>query len=79
MPLAKLAMHKDSKQYFDSYIKQKFCCPFRTKKGDSLFSCKHPRYFNGKKNRKCTSCITIDTNYPASINQKSIFLKKFML
>lgn len=73
---AGLAMHKDGKQYFDSYIKQKFCCPFRTKKDDSLCPCKHPKYFNGKKNRGCTSYITIGTDYRASINRESIFFKK---
>ncbi|GIW57298.1 MAG: hypothetical protein KatS3mg083_243 [Candidatus Dojkabacteria bacterium] len=39
-------MHKDGKQYFNSYIKQKFCCPFRTKKDDSLCPCNHKKYFN---------------------------------
>ena len=46
---AGLAMHKYGKQYFASYIKQKSCCPFRTKKDDSLCACKHPKYFNCKK------------------------------
>lgn len=73
---AGLAMHKDGKQYFDSYIKQKFCCPFRTKKDDSLCPCKHPKYFNGKKNRGCTRYISIGTDYRASINRESIFFKK---
>ncbi|WP_236914227.1 CAF1 family ribonuclease [Clostridium sp. Cult2] len=40
---AGLAMHRDGRQYFDSFIKQKFCCPFRTKKDDSLCSCQHPK------------------------------------
>jgi len=65
---AGLAMHKDDKQYFDSYIKQKFCCPFRTKKDDSLCSCNHRKYFNGKKNRCCTCYISISTDYRVSIN-----------
>jgi len=73
---AGLAMHKDGKQYFDSYIKQKYCCPFRTKKDDSLCPCKHPKYFNGKKNRGCTKYITISTDYRSSINRNSIFFKK---
>lgn len=73
---AGLAMHKDGKQYFDSYIKQKFCCPFRTKKDDCLCPCKHPKYFNGKKNRGCISYISIGTDYRASINRDSIFFKK---
>ena len=73
---AGLSMHKDGKQYFDSYIKQKFCCPFRTKKDDSLCPCKHPKYFNGKKNRGCTSYITLGTDYRSSINRESIFFKK---
>jgi len=73
---AGLAMHKDGKQYFDSYIKQKFCCPFRTKKDDSLCPCNHKKYFNGKKNRGCTRYISISTDYRASINRDSIFFKK---
>ncbi|WP_432402330.1 transposase [Wukongibacter sp. M2B1] len=73
---AGLAMHKDGKQYFDDKIKQKFCCPFRTKKDDSLCPCKHPKYFNNKKNRGCTKYITVGTDYRASINRDSIFFKK---
>lgn len=46
---AGLAMHKDGKQYFKDKIKQKYCCPFRTKKDDSLCPCKHSKYFNVKK------------------------------
>ncbi len=48
---AGLAMHKDGRQYLKSYIKQKFCCPFRTSKDNSLCPCNHPKYFNGRKNR----------------------------
>ncbi|MBW4828116.1 MAG: transposase [Clostridiaceae bacterium] len=73
---AGLAMHKDGRQYFDSYIKQKFCCTFRTKKDDSLCPCKHPKYFNGKKNRGCTKYISIGNDYRASINRDSKFFKK---
>jgi len=73
---AGLVMHKDGKQYFDSYIKQKFCCPFRTSKDDSLCPCKHEKYFNGKKNRGCVKYITIGTDYRSSINRDSIFFKK---
>lgn len=73
---AGLAMHKDCKQYFDSYIKQKFCCPYRTSKDDSLCPCKHEKFFNGKKNRGCVKYISIGTDYRASINHDSIFLKK---
>nr|WP_250160245.1 transposase [Caloranaerobacter azorensis] len=73
---AGLAMHKDGKQYFNGYIKQKYCCPFRTKKDDSLCPCKHPKYFNGKKNRGCTKYVTIGTDYRSSINRDSIFFKK---
>ncbi|WP_312668534.1 hypothetical protein [Tissierella praeacuta] len=69
-------MHKDGKQYFDSYIKQNFCCPFRTKNDDSLCPCKHPKYFNGKKNRGCICYISIATDYRASISRESIFFKK---
>lgn len=71
-----LAMHKDGKQYFDSYIKQKFCCPYRTSKDDSLCPCKHEKFFNGKKNRGCVKYISIGTDYRASINRDSIFFKK---
>lgn len=35
---AGLAMHKDGRQYLKSYIKQKFCCPFRTSKIDCMKS-----------------------------------------
>lgn len=73
---AGLAMHKDGRQYFDSYIKQKFCCPFRTKKDDTLCLCNHPKYFNGKKNRGCTRYIVTGTDYRASINRDSIFFKR---
>lgn len=69
-------MHKDGKQYFNSYIKQKFCCPFRTKKDDSLCPCNHKKYFNGKKNRGCTRYISISTDYRSSINRDSMFFKK---
>lgn len=71
-----LAMHKDGKQYFDSYIKQKFCCPFRKSKDDSLCPCKHEKYFNDKKNRGCVKYISIGTDYRSSINRDSIFFKK---
>lgn len=71
-----LAMHKDGKQYFDSYMKQKFCCPYRKSKDDSLCPCKHEKYFNGKKNRGCVKYISIGTDYRASINRESIFFKK---
>jgi transposase len=73
---AGLAMHKDGRQYFDSYIKQKFCCPFRTKKDYDLCPIKHEKYFNGKKNRGCTRYISIGTDYRASINRDSKFFKK---
>jgi len=71
-----LAMHKDGKQYFDSYIKQKFCCPNRKSKDDSLCPCNHEKYFNDKKNRGCVKYINIGTDYRASINRNSIFFKK---
>ncbi|MDK2800422.1 MAG: hypothetical protein PWP27_1684 [Clostridiales bacterium] len=69
-------MHKDGKQYLKNAIKQNFCCPFRTSKDDSLCSCKHPKYFNGKKNRGCVRYITTGTNYRGSINRESVFFKK---
>lgn len=71
-----LAMHKDGKQYFDSFIKQKFCCPYRKSKDDSLCPCNHEKYFNGKKNRGCVKYISIGTDYRASINRDSIFFKR---
>ena len=73
---AGLAMQKDGKQYFDDRIKQKFCCPFRTNKDDSLCPCMHPKYFNGKKNHGCTKYITLGTDYRSSINRDSIFFKE---
>ena len=73
---AGLAMHKDGRQYFESYIKQKFCCPFRTKKDDSLCPCQHPKYFNGKKNRGCTRYVVTGTDYRSSINRESTFFKE---
>lgn len=73
---AGLAMHKDGRQYFDSYIKQKFCCPFRTKEDNTLCPCNHPKYFNGKKNRGCTRYVVTGTDYRSSINRDSDFFKR---
>ena len=70
-----LAMHKDGRQYFDSYIKQKFCCPFKKSKDDSLCPCKHEKYFNGRKNRGCVRYISKGTDYRVSINHESKFFK----
>lgn len=72
---AGLAMHKDGRQYLKSYIKQKFCCPFRTSKDDSLCPCNHPKYFNGKKNRGCVKYSSTGTDYRASINRDSNYFK----
>lgn len=70
-----LAMHKDGRQYFDSYIKQKFCYPFKKSKYDSLCPCNHEKYFNGRKNKGCIHYISKDTDYRASINRDSKFFK----
>jgi len=72
---AGLAMHKDGRQYLKSYIKQKYCCPFRTSKDDSLCPCKHPKYFNGRKNRGCVKYASIGSDYRASINRDSEYFK----
>lgn len=72
---AGLAMHKDGRQYLKSYIKQKFCCPFRTSKDDSLCPCNHPQYLNGKKNRGCIKYSSTGTDYRASINRDSDYYK----
>jgi hypothetical protein len=72
---AGLAMHKDGRQYLKSHIKQKFCCPFRTSTDDSLCPCKHPRYFNGKKNRGCVKYASTGIDYRASINRDSDYFK----
>ena len=72
---AGLSMHKDGRQYLKGSIKQKFCCPFRVSKDDALCPCKHPKYFNGKKNRGCVKYISIGTDYRASINRDSEYFK----
>jgi len=72
---AGLAMHKDGRQYLKSYIKQKFCCPFRTSKDDTLCPCNHSKYFNGKKNRGCVKYVSTGTDYRASINRDSEYFK----
>ncbi len=72
---AGLAMHKDGRQYLKSYIKQKFCCPFRASKDNSLCPCNHPKYFNGKKNRGCVKYSSTGTDYRASINRDSDYFK----
>lgn len=72
---AGLAMHKDGRQYLKSHIKQKFCCPFRTSKDNSSCPCRHPKYFNGKKNRGCVKYSSTGTDYRASINRDSDYFK----
>ncbi|MBC7074710.1 MAG: transposase [Syntrophomonadaceae bacterium] len=69
-------MHKDGKQYLENRTKQKYSCPFKYSKDDSLCPCKHPNYFNGKKHRGCTKYITITDDYRSSINRESIFFKQ---
>lgn len=72
---AGLAMHKDGHQYHKNFIKQKYCCPFRASKDDSLCPCNHPRYFNGKKTRGCIKYVSICADYRASINRASAYFK----
>ena len=72
---AGLAMNKDGRQYHKNSIKQKFCCPFRVSKDDSLCPCNHPRYFNGKKNRGCIKYVSAGCDYRASINRDSLYFK----
>jgi len=73
---AGLAMHKDGKQYLENQTKQKYSCPFKNSKDNSLCPCNHPNYFNGKKHRGCTKYITITDDYRSSINRESIFFKQ---
>lgn len=74
---AGLAMHKDGKQYLKGYIKQKFCCPFRTSKDDSKCPCNNPKYNNGHKNRGCIKYISIGTDYRASVDETSDYFKLY--
>ena len=72
---AGLAMNKDGRQYLQNAIKQKYCCPFRASKNDSLCPCNHPRYFNGKKNRGCIKYVSTSNDYRSSINRDSRYFK----
>lgn len=72
---AGLAMYKDGRQYLKNSIKQKFCCPFKNSKDDSLCPCNNPKYFNGKKNRGCVKYHSQSTDYRGSINTNSKFFK----
>ena len=74
---AGLAMHKDGKQYLKGYIKQKFCCPFRTSKDDSKCPCNNPKYNNGHKNRGCIKYISTGTDYRASVDETSDYFKLY--
>ena len=74
---AGLAMHKDGKQYLKGYIKQKFCCPFRTSKDDSKCPCNNPKYNNGHKNRGCIKYISTGTDYRASVDETSDYFKQY--
>ena len=74
---AALAMHKDGKQYLKGYIKQKFCCPFRTSKDDSKCPCNNPKYNNGHKNRGCIKYISTGTDYRASVDETSDYFKLY--
>jgi len=68
-------MHKDGRQYLKGCIKQKYCCPFRKSKNDSLCPCGHPKYLNGKRNRGCVKYISTGTDYRSSINHDSAYFK----
>ena len=72
---AGLAMRKDGRQYHEYFFKQKYCCPFRASKDDSLCPCNHPRYFSDKKTRGCIKYVSICADYRASINRDSSYFK----
>lgn len=74
---AGLAMHKDGKQYLKGYIKQKFCCPFRTSKDDSKCPCNNPKYNNGHKNRGCIKYKSISTDYRSTVDDTSDYFKLY--
>jgi len=73
---AGLAMHKDGKDRSGGRTRQKYCCPFKKSKDDSLCTCCHKNYSNGKKNRGCVKYITLPDDYRLSIDRNCISFKK---
>ncbi len=73
---AGFAMHKDGKDSTGGRCRQKYCCPFKNSKDDTVCTCAHKNYFNGKKNRGCTKFITLPDDYRLSIDRSCISFKK---
>ena len=73
---AGLSMRKDGKDSSRGRLRQKYCCPFKHSKDDSACPCKHPCFFNGRKNRGCTKYVTLPDDYRLSIDRSCFSFRK---
>jgi len=67
-------MWKDGKFSDNGRTRQKFCCPLKSSK-DADCPCHHKNFYNGKKHRGCTKCITIPDDLRLSFDRDSKYFK----
>lgn len=71
---AGLTMHKDGKSYDKNRVRQKFSCPLKSSSTKKC-PCKNSRFYKSKKNRGCTKCTTLPSDYRLTIDRNDRFFK----